>query len=110
MVKEEYNKAWEKVRKIYRETDNPKEAADRIVKELGFDTAIQVFAAVAKIKERDGRIYGRNREWTKQIAIHDDFYKENNHRLISGLDDIHTSHIDQIITQLRLTEKERNEK
>ena len=95
---------WKKVIAIFNDSrdTNPKVTAERIVAELGKEDAMTVFATVAKIKEHDGRIYGNNRDVMNRTP----YVKEatewvsGNPMVHAGLDDIHTTHINQIITYL----------
>lgn len=66
------------------------------------NTAKEVFAVVSKIKQHDGRIYGRNREAMNAIPVNEDCVAcdTDNPMFYAGLDHIHTAHINQIITEL----------
>lgn len=100
---------WKEVVKIYNETreTNPEETMKKIVEALGFDTAKETFATVSAIKKHDGRIYGKNREYMDNISINPESveWKSGNPMLYSGLDDIHTAHINQLIGELRKMEE-----
>lgn len=105
MQKNECAKAWKQVTKIYDETidqNDPRITAKRIADELGMNTAKEVFAVVSKIKQHDGRIYGRNREAMNAIPVNEDCVAcdTDNPMFYAGLDHIHTAHINQIITEL----------
>lgn len=106
MNREECAKCWKIVVKCHNKTRNasPKLTAELVVEELGLEKANEVFATIARIKARDGRIYGANRDWTNQININPDnaVYESGNPVIAAGLDEIHTTHINQIITALRL--------
>ncbi len=98
---------WFKVREIYHTSfdarEIPEQTMNKIVDDIGLDAAVEVFAAVAQIKKHDGRIYGKNREWTNSIQITQDAlqWDYGNELIQAGLDDIHTAHVDQLITELR---------
>ncbi len=102
---EELKELWKRVREIYAETrdTNPRETITKIIEEMGFESAREVFAAVAKIKKHDGRIYGDNRKWTNMVPTDPTAseWGQNNALIYAGLDDIHTTHINQLITELR---------
>ena len=63
----------------------------------------EVFATVAAIKKHDGRIYGKNREYMNSIPVDSEIveWRSGNPVVYAGLDDIHTTHINQLITELR---------
>ncbi len=100
---------WICVRKIFHLSfdagEIPSQTMDKIIDEIGIDAVVEVFAAVAQIKEHDGRIYGKNREWTNSITVNPDALTWGpgtfNEFRSAGLDDIHTAHVDQLITELR---------
>ena len=107
LTKEELRGAWLRVNEIYAETrerNRPGVTAERIVEELGLPAAVQAFAAVAKLKKHDGRIYGKNREAMEAVetAPGADAWEGGNPLLRARLDDIHPSHINDIITSLRV--------
>lgn len=105
MTVKECTEAWEKVKEIYGETreGSPKETVDRIVNSIGLEKTKEVFATVAAIKKGDGRIYGKNREYMESIPVNPKatIWSRENPMLYTGLDDIHTAHINQMITELR---------
>ena len=97
---------WKKVIQIYEETfpdNNPSITMKKIIEELGLDDTKEVFATVAAIKKKDGRIYGTNRAFMDGIPVNPDAIKweSGNPMISSRLDDIHTTHIDNLITELR---------
>lgn len=108
MTREECAKAWKTVVECYHRTcyESPIVTANLIVKEIGYPNAKEVFATIAKIKKYDGRIYGSNRDWTETVLTNPDslIWESNNPLLYAGLDEIHTAHINQIITELRKME------
>ena len=102
--------AWKIVVKYYKETadaNNPKVTIQKVVDELGLAKAKEVFAVVSRIKHYDGRIYGRNREYMESIPINYDcvVWNSDNPVIYSGLDDIHTAHINQLIGELKKLEE-----
>ena len=88
--------------------NRPDYTAKEIVDEIGMDDALEVFATVAWIKKHDGRIYGLNRDFMNSIEINtlNAAWNHENNMMSTGLDDIHTAHLDQIITYLRKMAKE----
>lgn len=110
MTPMECKEAWQKVVACYdetREKNNPEVTLQKIVKELTLEKTKEIFAVVSAIKKHDGRIYGANREYMNGIPFEPacaEWVSENPIRY-AGLDDIHTSHIDNLITQLRKLEK-----
>lgn len=98
--------AWKTVVRCYKDTigdNNPEITMERIISELGMESTLTVFAVVAKIKSHDGRIYGKNREFMESIPTDETctVWNEDNPVLYAGLDDIHTAHINNLITELR---------
>ena len=78
-----------------------------IIHKLGIKKTKEVFATIAAIKSHDGRIYGINREYMNGIRIDKENTKleSGNPIMYAGLDDIHTAHINQLITELRKLDK-----
>ncbi len=110
MTPKECADAWKTVVKIYKETrdETPTITMQEIIKELGQKHTKEVFATVAAIKKYDGRIYGRNREIMNatEYNYESSAWERGNPMIYAGLDDIHTEHINQLITELiELTEK-----
>lgn len=106
MTREECAIAWKQVIDCYRKTisiNNPYATMSEIIKVLGLDKTKEIFATVSKIKEHDGRIYGANREYMNSIAINPDnvVWESCNPLIYAGLDEIHTAHINNLITELR---------
>ncbi len=95
---------WKKIVQIYKETcdQNPDATVERIVSEIGENESLVVFSTIAHIKEHDGRIYGRNRNIMEQTPYVSDALDFNgfNPMKHAGLDDIHTTHINQLIGAL----------
>lgn len=63
----------------------------------------EVFATVAAIKMHDGRIYRKNREYMNSVPVDPQIteWRSGNPVIYAVLDDIHTAHINQMITELR---------
>ena len=106
MNRKECAEAWITVCNIYDETraaNRPDNTLDKILEILGADKTLEVFATVSAIKKHDGRIYGKNREFMESVAINPESVKwESGNPMVSAkLDHIHTSHIDNLITELR---------
>lgn len=106
MNNKECAKTWKTITKIYEETrteNNPRKTMDQIVMSVGMDATKEAFATVAAIKKHDGRIYGTNRDYMNSIPVNLEAVerKSENPVIHAGLDDIHTTHINQLITELR---------
>lgn len=106
MTPKECAEAWKTVIKCYDETrvtNNPKVTIEKITEILGIENTKEVFATVAKIKQHDGRIYGENRKYMESITVNPEcvIQRNGNPMIYSGLDHIHTAHINNLITQLR---------
>ena len=108
--KNEIAKNWKVIVRIYNssKTMTPDNTAKIIVETLGYDQAVETFAVIAAIKIHDGRIYGANRDWLNSVYYASKAYdlevtawSRENPVIYAGLDDIHTAHINQIITALR---------
>lgn len=102
---------WKTVCSIYESTisDNkPKVTMSKIVEILGLDVTKETFATVSAIKKHDGRIYGKNREYMNGIPVNPDSvrWEYGNPMIYADLDDIHTAHINNLITELRLLDQE----
>lgn len=100
---------WKEIVRIYNETrtTTPETTMNEIVGTFGITKTKEVFATVAAIKKHDGRIYGKNREYMNSIPVDPEIveWKSGNPVIYSGLDDIHTTHINQLITELRKLDK-----
>lgn len=96
---------WKRVVQIYDETRDktPIDTMNSILNEFDLDTVTEVFATVSNIKKHDGRIYGENRKFMDSVLTNpkSEVWEFGNPMLRVGLDDIHTSHINQLITELR---------
>lgn len=100
---------WKTIVQIYKETrdETPGITVNEIVSLYGIDKAKEVFATVAAIKKYDGRIYDENRKYMDGIPVDQEIVelRNGNPLLYAGLDDIHTAHINQMITELRKLDK-----
>lgn len=97
---------WREVVRIYnntREINLPEKTMSEIIYKFGLDKTKEVFATVAAIKKHDGRIYRKNREYMNSVHVNPENveWRRENPVIYAGLDDIHTTHIDQLITELR---------
>ncbi len=106
MTREVCASIWKTVITCYQKTieiNNPAITMAEIVNTIGLDNTKEIFATVSKIKEHDGRIYGANREYMNSIAINPDnvVWESSNPLIYAGLDEIHTAHINNLITELR---------
>lgn len=95
---------WKRTVAIYDRTrgQSPVVTADEIVKELGKDAAMMVFSTVTRIKRHDGRIYGEVRKVMDKTPFCQEatVWESGNPMVHAGLDDIHPTHINQIIREL----------
>lgn len=100
---------WKEIVRIFSETKNisPKITMNKIIDTFGISQTKEVFATVAAIKKHDGRIYGDNRKYMNSISVQfeNTEWKRENPIIYAGLDDIHTTHINQLITELRKLDK-----
>lgn len=112
MTQKECVNAWNKVIECYDKTceNGPKATVMAAVDELGMEKTQEVFATIAKIKQRDGRISDINKKAMELISINPDNYKRDgrNPMISSKLDYIHPARIDQIITELKKLQKHDN--
>ena len=108
MTPAECASAWKVVVHIYNDTreTTPDATMNKIIDSLGIEKTKEVFATVASIKKNDGRIYGKNREYMNSISVNpvSVVWSHENRMIYAGLDDIHTAHINQLITELRKME------
>lgn len=109
MSANEIASAWKEIVQIYNETRGltPEATLCEIIHKLGIKQVKEVFATVSAIKKHDGRIYGKNREYMNSIAVNPESteWRRENPVIYAGLDDIHTTHINQLITELRKLDK-----
>lgn len=82
---------------------SPKETMELILSEYNKKLVLETFATISAIKIHDGRIYGDNRKYMNSIEVNPEAVKHErfNPVIYAGLDDIHTTHINQLITELR---------
>lgn len=110
MTGKEFANNWQKVIAIYNDTKDktPKDTAKSIVEQLGIEEALTVFSTIAQIKRYDGRIDERLRKALSDIPYIEEAVDRGDGYPIrlEGIDDIHTTHISQIIEAL-LEEKNR---
>lgn len=96
---------WQDIVRIYNNTMDltPQITVDEILKQYSLEDTIYAFAVISAIKKHDGRIYGDNRKFMDSISIDLVYVKwtAENPMIGCGLDDIHTAHINQMITELR---------
>ena len=104
MTPNECAENWKQIVKIYNETrdETPEYTIGKIVEGIGKSEAYTVFSTVAKIKMHDGRIYGRSRDVMERTSYVEDAveWKAGNPMIRAGMDDIHTTHINQLINAL----------
>lgn len=98
--------AWKTVIRVYDDTiseNKPDLTMEKILDELGVEKTKEIFATVAALKKHDGRIYGKNREAMNAIPVNVECveWTRSNPVIYADLDHIHTSHINNLITQLR---------
>ena len=97
---------WQKVIAIYNDTreDTPRVTIDRVIEELGKEDAVTVFSTVARIKVRmhDGRIYGKEKDAMMAAPYVPEAVDDGSGfpMRFTGIDDIHTTHIHQLIREL----------
>ena len=106
----EIAEAWKEIVKIYNETKEiapPEGTLCDIIHKFAIKKTEEVFATIAAIKKYDGRIYGKNRDYMNSIPIDSQIieWRSGNPVIYAGLDDIHTAHINQLITELRKLDK-----
>ena len=95
---------WQIIKSVYKETrdETPKETIDMLLTMIPLEDAKETFAVITKIKKHDGRIYGKNREIMEAYPTSLECCEWSNSNPVckAGLDDIHTTHINQLITEL----------
>lgn len=110
MNAKEIANAWKEIVRIYNETreQSPEATMCEIVQKFGVKQTEEIFATVSAIKKNDGRIYGKNREYMNSIPVDSKIieWRSGNPVIYAGLDDIHTAHINQLITELRKLNKQ----
>ena len=103
MTSQECKKGWDMIINIYNQSkESPSKTIGEVIEVLGQDVALEVFATVSKIKIHDGRIYGENREFMNKIPVNSEsvLWEASNPMIYEGLDRIHPTHINQLITAL----------
>lgn len=104
----EIAKVWDGIIETYKETipqNNPKVTVVAIYQKFGKAKANEAFATIAAIKKHDGRISSRNRKKLSSIPVNPDcivWDRMINPMIGCNLDDIHTAHIDNMITELEV--------
>ena len=105
MNAKEIANVWKEIVKISNETREatPKTTINEIIDKFGMENTKEVFATVSAIKKHDVRIYGNNRDYMNSIPTDPQIteWRSGNPVIYSGLDDIHTTRINQMITELR---------
>lgn len=101
---------WKQIVAIYRKTiefNNPEFTVKKITEALGIEASVETFAVVTRLKKNDGRISGENRNFMNRIMVDEDAVKweRGNPMIYTGLDDIHTSHVNNLITEIRKLQK-----
>lgn len=108
MNNEQIANAWKEIVSIHKSEMNetPETEINKIIRNIGLKNTKEVFATIAAIKKNDGRIYGKNREYINTISINQEAteWKNSNPIIYAGIDDIHSTHINQMIEVLRLLE------
>lgn len=89
-------------------TETPKTTLECMIKAFGFNVVEEVFATISAIKKKDGRIYGKNRLYMDSISVNPEAIKResDNPVIHAGLDEIHPTHINQLITELRYVKED----
>ena len=110
MTPKECSIIWREIVLIFqnrKDNETPKEIMENIVQTFGIEKTEEVFATAASIKANDGRIYGENRTYMNSIPVNPDAarWERENYMIHAGLDDIHPTHINQLITELRKLDK-----
>lgn len=102
MTGNEIKDCWDKIITAYKETERPDHCIQRVLEEMNLEEALETFAAIAQIKSHDGRIYGKNRDEMEKISVDESCLKweHGNPLVYKGLDEIHPTHINQLITEL----------
>lgn len=98
---------WHLLKEVHARTreDGPAKTLDLLIDEMEASKELLkiAFAVYAKIREHDGRISRENREYYGKMPVLSDTVKwETLNPVIGmGLDDIHPTHIDQLMRELR---------
>lgn len=109
---------WKEIVSIFRDFENDKKErcskygwenmVGTIISKLTYENAIETFAVISAIKKNDARIYGLNRVFMRSVPFIPEAaeYNRYNPVIYAGLDDIHTTYINRIITILKDYEKQ----
>ena len=54
---------------VTRDSGTPADAVDMVLQDFSINEIAQTLSAISKIKEHDGRIYGKNREFNPLYPI-----------------------------------------
>lgn len=81
---------------------SPQQTIERLLKRVALTDLEQAFAVVANFKKGDGRISPQNRKRLSENTLNPDACAttHSNPMFYSGLDAVHTTHIDQMVTAL----------
>lgn len=118
MTCEELRNAWQTFVSIYQNerqhSDNPSSAvAYQCMEQMGRKQVLELLATVSKLKAKDGRISSENRAYLSKIPTNPEaVHVTAGNRFVyvnPNLDTIHTSYLDQIITEIRTMKTKRNE-
>lgn len=116
-MKEKLARTWKGLVRAYKDTveytphgvtgDPRKTIARAMAEGATFDDLRQALGVIAHIKEHDGRFSRSNRQWLYEGVDFDadDWYLEYG-RVMGGVDDIHTTHLDNLVTHMRNMEME----
>ncbi len=101
-----YAEVWAAVNDLYKSRPDgakPSELINVVINRFGELLVVETFAAVAQLKKGDGRIYGKNREWTDSMTVVPEALKwdPRNPLIRVGVDEIHTANVNVLITELR---------
>ncbi len=101
-----YAEVWAAVNDLYKNRPDgakPSELIKVVLNRFGELMVVETFSAVAQLKKGDGRIYGKNREWTDSMTVVPEALKwdPRNPLIRAGVDEIHTANVNVLITELR---------
>lgn len=87
---------------------SPQQTIERLLKRIALTDLEQTFAIVANFKKSDGRISPQNRKRLSENILNPIacVMTHSNPMFYSGLDAVHTAHIDQMVTALYRTKDE----
>lgn len=106
MSAKEIAQAWDEIVEIYKNSTDrtPVITMQMILNRFSIEDVKTVFATVYRLKyTHDGRIYGSNKDFLSSIPVDSENTKweSSNPVMRAKLDDIHPSHINQLVTALR---------